>query len=83
MTVEYVPKWGSMRKVMKSPEMEACVLDYAEQIASRARSLDGQVYGARSKIGKVSAHGYAFTGNWDAVVSNKENDTLSKALGGV
>lgn len=82
MTVRYVPKRRGILAVMQSPEMEQVVLDHAEQIAARARSLDGQNYGSRSKIGRISAHGYAYTSGWYAMKSNAENDTLSKALGG-
>lgn len=82
MTVKYIPKRSGVRALMRTGEMQACVLGYAEDIAAAARSLDGQSYGSRAKLGKVSAHGYAYTANWAAMVSNAENDTLSKALGG-
>lgn len=82
MTVRYVSNSRGVVAMMKSPGMASCVEQYAERIAAGARSIDGENYGSRSKIGRVSAHGYAFTASWNAMRSNAENDTLSRALGG-
>ena len=82
MTVRYESKKAGVRAMMKSPEMAFLMERYAESIAARARSIDGENYGSRSKIGRVSAHGYAYTATWGAMRSNAKHDTLSKALGG-
>lgn len=81
----YKPKKSGIRALMKSDGMRAVVGAKAEEIASSARAMaaePGAVYASRTGIGKMSAHGYAYTANGKAMRDNARNDTLDRALGG-
>lgn len=80
--VSYRPNGPGIRKIMKSREMQKLVGTHAEAVAERATSMGRGRYGSRSRVQAVSAHGYAFTANYAAMLDNARNDTLDKALGG-
>ena len=80
--VDYKPNAAGIRALMKSAPIEGLVGQYAADVAARATSIGDGIYGSRTRIGRVSAHGYAYTGNFAAMLDNAKNDTLDAALGG-
>ena len=79
----YKPRRAGIRALMRGPEMQALMGHEAERVAQRAHFLSHDweaTYKARVKVGSVSAHGYAATGNYAAAVDEQRHDTLNRAL---
>lgn len=81
-SVDYRPNASGIRSIMKSKKVQEIVGKSAANVAKRAESVGSGSYGSRTRVQRVSAHGYAFTANFAAMVDNAKNDTLDKALGG-
>lgn len=68
---------SGLRKVMKSSEVQAVVHDRAEAIREKA----GDGFEVRDSPHKWVARSYVEAETWDAYHEERDNKTLTKALG--
>ena len=73
---EIVLNSAGVREMLKSPEMQALLLERANEIAARA----GEGYTTDVFAGKTRANASVFANTPEAIRDNLDNDTLLKAL---
>lgn len=66
-----------IRGLMQSSEMQAVLMEYAQQVQARA----GEGYGISPYVGQTRANVSVFAETKEAYQDNMENNTLLKALG--
>lgn len=90
-SVEFVPNAQGLIDVMRSPGVEKLVGLHAARIADSATRMasaepmgytgkNTAFYGSHTKIQRLAAKGYAYTGNAPAMYDNAANDTLHHAI---
>lgn len=72
---------AGVRELMRSPEAQGVVMEYATQIHSRCPA--GLGYEISSMVGANRANASVFAATPEARRDNYENNTLLKARGGV
>lgn len=84
--VEYYPNVPGIRSLMRSKHMQGVMIGYAQEIADAAMAMgsEGAEFTARPAnepvTGIVSAHAFARTENYRAMLDEAYHHTLSKAL---
>lgn len=66
--------------VLKSPRVEAALLDIAEKVADGASAQDGVDYAAWSDHHGLSAHAHATTTDWESIVAQAASNSLASNL---
>ena len=74
---EIVLNSEGVRELLKGPDMQALLLERAQEIAARA----GSGYETDVFVGRNRANASVFASDPEAVKDNMKNNTLLKALG--
>lgn len=81
---EYRPNIAGVREIMRSTEMQQTLFGYAEGVVSRLAGLSKGAFSARPigepVTGKVSAHAFVITENYEAAHDQAYHNVLNKAL---
>lgn len=73
---KFVLNSKGVQELLKSPEMQSILANYANQVADRA----GDGYEARYHIGKKRAYANVYAETAEAKRDNMDNNTLLKSL---
>ena len=77
---EYTPNRQYGKDLLQSSEARSLVGQKAKEVAARATAKGRGIYGSRTRKQKTSVHGYAFTANYEAMLDQARNDTLTNSL---
>lgn len=73
---KFVLNSKGVQELLKSPEMQSVLANYANQVANRA----GDGYEARYHLGKKRAYANVYAETAEAKRDNMDNNTLLKSL---
>lgn len=83
MSVDYQPNSKGKRALLRLSGTQRLVTGGADKVAAKANAVGEGYYGVNSRMQSVSAHAYAYTGNYTAMKETARDDVLLRALGGV